>query len=301
LTARPAGPSNDAGERLAVRRAEVLAALGVLSTADVAAARAHRGRVLAWHVDGDEVQLRTELTDLGVFTERLRIAAPDGTPLTPDPADPSVAGALDLLALAASTSYLKATLPAVVELAGRPVGPAAHALMAALVTDGLAEHAFTNGLGTLEGPLHVVDAAAGTDRAAGAAATGAVSTVPVRDGLLVTVGGGKDSALTLALAHRNDPDVLALAVNPRAPMERTAQGVGVGLCGSVRTAHRLAQPRVRVPVPRGFDAVAPRQLAQFLRVTCAEPCLVLSLQRSGVVITKLHHIDPLLEIGRAHV
>lgn len=247
MTARPSGPSSHASEQLDVRRAEVLAALGVLPTADATAARAHRGRVLAWHVDGDEVQLRTELTGLDVFTERLRIATPDGTPLTPDPADPSVAGALDLLALAAATSYLKATLPAIVELAGRSVGPAAHALMAALITDGLAEHAFTNGLTTLEGQVHVVDAAAGADRAAGAAATGAISTVPVRDGILVTVGGGKDSALTLALAHRNDPDVLALAVNPRAPMERTAQGVGVGM---VRIERRI-DPRLLTLNARG--------------------------------------------------
>ncbi len=238
-----------------MRRAEVLAALGVLSTADVAAARSHRGRVLAWHVDGDEVQLRTELTGLGVFTERLRIAAPDGTPLTPDPTDPSVAGALDLLALAASTSYLKATLPAVVELAGRPVGPAAHALMAALVTDGLAEHAFTNGLGTLEGEVHVVDAATDGGGAGDAGhAAGMAATVPVRDGLLVTVGGGKDSALTLALAHRNDPDVLALAVNARAPMERTAQGVGVGM---VRIERRIDARLLELNASGAFNGHVP--------------------------------------------
>jgi UDP-N-acetyl-alpha-D-muramoyl-L-alanyl-L-glutamate epimerase len=54
--------------------------------------------------------------------------------------------------------------------------------------------------------------------------------------VLVTVGGGKDSALTLALAARNDPEALAVAVNPRAPMERTAAWAGLGL---VRVERRL--------------------------------------------------------------
>jgi 7-cyano-7-deazaguanine synthase in queuosine biosynthesis len=52
----------------------------------------------------------------------------------------------------------------------------------------------------------------------------------------VTVGGGKDSALTLAIAARNDPDALAVAINPRAPMERTTAWAGVGL---LRVERRL--------------------------------------------------------------
>ncbi|MDA3023630.1 MAG: hypothetical protein O3C70_02815, partial [Actinomycetota bacterium] len=59
---------------------------------------------------------------------------------------------------------------------------------------------------------------------------------PTPGGVLVTVGGGKDSALTLALAARHDPTALAVAVNPRAPMERTAAWAGLGL---VRIERRI--------------------------------------------------------------
>jgi len=222
----PSAPRHD--DPLDARRAEVLTALGAGATTGTP--EDHRGRVLPWQVVGDEVQLHTELTGLGVFTERMTVSGPDGAVLRPDTSDRSVAAALDLLALTVATSYLKATLPPVVELAGRPVGPAARALLQALVTDGLAEHAATNGLGPLDGRITVVATTAPpTDTAAPA------PDAPVRDGLLVTVGGGKDSAFTLALAHRHDPDVLALAVNPRGPMERTAAAVGVDLVRVRRT------------------------------------------------------------------
>jgi 7-cyano-7-deazaguanine synthase in queuosine biosynthesis len=191
--------------------------------------REHIGRVLPWEVDGDEVRLRTELTGIATFVEVLRVLAPDGSPLTPDPDDPAVAGALDLLALATSVSYLKATLPERVEVVGRPAGAAATTMLRALLTDGLAELALRNGLGRLDGRIEVIGS---TD--------GAVPVSPspsaARPGTLVTVGGGKDSALTLAIAARHDPEVLAVAVNARPPMERTAAWAGVGL---VRVERRL--------------------------------------------------------------
>jgi len=193
----------------------------------------HRGRILAWDVDGYEVRLRTELTGVATFTETFRIRAPDGAPLAPDPDDPAVAGALDMLSLVTSVSYLKATLPARVELAGRPVGPAGRAMLAGLLSDGLAELALRNGLGRLDGAITLVGAAPAVTRSPDAQA---MHVAGVRPGTLVTVGGGKDSALTLALAARHDADVLAVAVNPRAPMERTTAWAGVGL---VRVERRL--------------------------------------------------------------
>jgi UDP-N-acetyl-alpha-D-muramoyl-L-alanyl-L-glutamate epimerase len=169
----------------------------------------------------------TELSGVATFTERLRITAPDGTVLEPDPTDPVVAGALDVLALAASISYLKATLPRHIELAGRPVGPAGIAMLRALLTDGLAELALRTGLGPLDDAFTIT----------GAGRVGRTAPAVQRPpGSLVTVGGGKDSALTLALAARHEPDPLAVAVNPRAPMERTAAWAGVGL---VRIDRRL--------------------------------------------------------------
>jgi 7-cyano-7-deazaguanine synthase in queuosine biosynthesis len=221
---------------LLARRNQVLADLGASAEAQQGD---HRGRILPWDVDGDEVRLHTELTGVATFTETFRILTPDGRPLTPDPDDPTVAGALDLLALTTSVSYLKATLPAQVEFAGRPVGPAARAMLTGLLSDGLAELALRNGLGRLDGSITLVDGAAGTGTDAGMdphehARDGA--TRRVRPGTLVTVGGGKDSALTLALAVRNDPDTLAVAINPRAPMERTTAWAGVGL---MRVERRL--------------------------------------------------------------
>jgi 7-cyano-7-deazaguanine synthase in queuosine biosynthesis len=189
----------------------------------------HVGKVLPWEVHGDEVRLRTELTGVATFTETFRVLDPDGAPLTPDADDPAVSGALDVLSLATSVSYLKATLPERVEIVGRPAGAAARAMLQALLTDGLAELALRNGLGRLDGHIEVV----GDDDPRG---TRHVTSEAARPGTLVTIGGGKDSALTLAIAARHDPEALAVAVNPRAPMERTAAWAGVGL---VRVERRL--------------------------------------------------------------
>ena len=216
-------PDDPGPDALAVRRAEVLRALCGDAAPDVAN---HTGRIHGWRIDGTEIDLVTELDGVATFTERLRVVLPDGSALVPDASDSAVAGALDVLALAASVSYLKATLPSRVDITHRGAGPAALAMLRALLTDGLAELALRGGLGRLDDAFLLPE----------------VSAVPtptdagVRDGTLVTAGGGKDSALTLALAARYDPDALAVAVNPRAPMERTAAWAGVGL---VRIERRL--------------------------------------------------------------
>ncbi len=212
----PDGRADTGG--LAARRRDVLVAL----TGDVDAdPTTHVGRVHGWELHGPEVRLTTELSGVATLVERFRFHAPDGAPLVPDAHDPAVAGALDVLALAVSVSYLKATLPGRVELVGRPIGPAGHALLAALLTDGLAELALRAGLGPLDGTI--------TLGPPPATPPSSPATADTRPGTLVTVGGGKDSALSLALAARNDPDVLALAVNARPPMERTAAWAEVGL------------------------------------------------------------------------
>jgi hypothetical protein len=211
-------------DALALRRAEALAALAT----DIAVG-SHAGRILPWQVDGATVRLRTELTGVATFTETLTLRDLGGEELAIDASDPRVAGALDVLALCASLSYLKATLPARIEVA-LPFGPAARAMLSALLTDGLAELAHTNGLGPLDGTFELHGTPAGTDLArAGGATTGGIP-----PGALVTVGGGKDSALTLALAARHDADALAFSVNPRAPMRATAAWAGVGLIAAER-------------------------------------------------------------------
>ncbi len=194
--------------------------LHALRDADADDGPGHTGRIHRWNIVGSVIHLTTELETVGTFTERLRVVLPDGTPVVPDPSTPSVAGALDVLALAASVSYLKATLPTRIEWPNDRVGPAGHAMLRALLTDGLAELAFRAGLGRLDTAFVFPSPRARPS---------SDSDTPVPDGVLVTVGGGKDSALTLARAARNDPDALAVAVNPRAPMERTAAWAGLGL------------------------------------------------------------------------
>ena len=206
-------------DALALRRAEVLAALA--TDADVAVG-SHVGRILPWQVEGATVHLRTELSGVATFTETLTLRGSDGEALAIDAGDPRVAGALDVLALCASLSYLKATLPARIEVA-LPFGAAARGMLEALLTHGLAELAHTNGLGPLDHTFELHGAAA--DPADPEGTHGG----EVPPGAIVTVGGGKDSALTLALAARHDADALALSVNPREPMRATAQWAGVGL------------------------------------------------------------------------
>jgi 7-cyano-7-deazaguanine synthase in queuosine biosynthesis len=222
----PSDPHTGVSATLLARRRQVLADIGATAEAQQGD---HIGRILPWDVDGHEVRLRTELTGVAMFTETFRIRTPDGHPLSPDPDDPAVAGALDLLALTTSVSYLKATLPARVELLGRPVGPAARSMLAGLLSDGLAELALRNRLGRLDGEFTLIDGDGGAHARPHGSRVNRARAQPVRPGTLVTVGGGKDSALTLALAARNDPDALAVTINPRAPMERTAAWAGVGL------------------------------------------------------------------------
>jgi UDP-N-acetyl-alpha-D-muramoyl-L-alanyl-L-glutamate epimerase len=213
-------PTSGTAGGLAARRIEVLERLapGVAEHPP-----AHVGRILAWQVDGASVRLRTELSGIATFTETLTFRRPDGGPLALDPSDPRLAGALDVLALTASLSYLKATLPPTVEV-DVPFGPAARRMLEALLTEGLAELAHANGLGPLDGAFLLRAGATAAQRSS--RSDEAPGVLP---GTLVTVGGGKDSAVTLALAARHDPEALALSVNPRGPMRATADWAGVGL------------------------------------------------------------------------
>ena len=309
-------------DALGRRRAEVLHALAGGTEHDV---EAHTGRIHGWEVEGAEIRLTTELEGVATFTERLRIMLPDGTPATPDPTDPAVAGALDVLALTASVSYLKATLPTRIEPAGRGMGPAGLAMLRALLTDGLAELALRAGLGPLDDAF---DLPAATP-------PGTHGSAELRDGVLITVGGGKDSALTLTLAAQHDPDALAVAVNPRAPMERTAAWAGVGLVrverhldrtlldlnargainghvpitaivtsAAVVAAATLGRGTVLVSNERSADA-ATREVGgwrvnhQFSKTSAFERLLVAALDESGARTRVVSLLRPLSELAIA--
>jgi 7-cyano-7-deazaguanine synthase in queuosine biosynthesis len=277
VNAAGGGASDGSRGALAARRAQVLRDLADGPDAAAVDPVTHTGRVHGWSVDGPEISLTTELSDVATFTERLRILLPDGTPVTPDASDPAVAGALDVLALAASVSYLKATLPARIEVAGIPAGPAGLAMLRALMTDGLAELALRAGLGRLDGTTSIGTLGAGAPRLAADPSR----TPP---GTLVTVGGGKDSALSLALAARHDPDALAVAVNPRPPMERTAAWAGVGL---VRIERRLDRTLLDLNARGAINGHVPITAI----VTSAAVVAAAALGRGTVVVSNERSAD----------
>jgi UDP-N-acetyl-alpha-D-muramoyl-L-alanyl-L-glutamate epimerase len=170
--------------------------------------------VVGWEADGDEVALTYRIDGLATFTERLTFDGLDVGAAARCSA--AVRGALQLTLLAGMTSYLKTCLPATIHLGPAPA-PAV-AMVEALLTDGLAELAFDH-------DLDLRDAFDVRHDPVPATATAG----PAPAGVVVPVGGGKDSAVTAVVAAGRDPDTLTIAVNPRRSMEATAEAVGLPL------------------------------------------------------------------------
>jgi UDP-N-acetyl-alpha-D-muramoyl-L-alanyl-L-glutamate epimerase len=180
-------------------------------------------RCLGWEVAHDTVRLRYAVDGLGELTETVRFPGHD---LVGAAATPATAGALDVLHLAAATSYYKAVLPR--RVVTGPVTAASRRMLEALLGHGLAEFGAHHDLdltGYARVDAEVLDDAVATASPAG---------------VLVPVGGGKDSAVTAMLAVREDWDAVTFAVNPRPSMERTADAVGLPLIG----AERRLDPRL---------------------------------------------------------
>jgi UDP-N-acetyl-alpha-D-muramoyl-L-alanyl-L-glutamate epimerase len=171
-------------------------------------------RVVGWQADGEEVALTYAIDGLGSFTEHLTFVDLDvGAAAQRSPA---VRGALQLTLLTAALSYLKVCLPRDVHLGPAPA--AAVRMVEALLTDGLAELAFDHDL-DVRGAFDVHHEPADDVPVEG----------PAPDGVLVPVGGGKDSAVTAIVAARRDPSARTIAVNPRRSMHATADAVGLPL------------------------------------------------------------------------
>ena len=199
----------DAHARAEAVHRQVTAALGG-ETADA------RFVVHGWRTEREHVHLDYELVGLSRFTEVLRFVDRDLDAALDGPRATALRGALDVLLVAASTSYYKLTVPRRIVL-GAATG-ASRDMLQALVTDGLAEFAFDNDLDLRT--WADIDVLTTTPPAPPAARGAAV---------LVPVGGGKDSAVTAWLAQRAGLDVRAFAVNPRTSMERTADAAGLAL------------------------------------------------------------------------
>lgn len=188
------------------RRDDVLAALGLSASA-----------WFTWvgvDVAGDTVHLRYDLDGVGPLVESFVF---EGVDVEAQADRPDVRAALELLHLAAGVSYVKATLPPRLHVADVAFGPARRALLADLLTHGLAEFAHVNDV-DLDGWFQLPDTAAG-DPTPG-------PDLPTLDrGPLVPVGGGKDSVVTLEALRDHGPTLFA--INPRGPIEATFDVAGM--------------------------------------------------------------------------
>ena len=205
-----------AGDRVRAAQRTVLARLG--------------GRVenpsltlLDLEISGDTVALPYRIDGLATLTETVRFPGHD---LEAAATTPATAGALRLLHLAASTSYYKTVLPR--RVVTGPLPPAAVRLLEALLTHGLAEFAADHDLDLTGWPEILAEP--DVDR-------GPIARPP---GVLVPIGGGKDSAVTALLVQRAGLDAVGFAVNPRPSMQRTAAATGLPLL----TAERRLDPQL---------------------------------------------------------
>ncbi|WP_449283514.1 hypothetical protein [Leucobacter sp.] len=148
------------------------------------------------------------------FTETIELpAALDRAPAA------VVDGVLRLLSLAASLSYFKAFAPAVLAVPGGLTG-AERAFVTDLIGGGMGEFAFVNGMPEVlstEVEAPVLPSPVSSGGSAAEAAPGG----PRR--LLVAVGGGKDSIVSIESLRGAGFDVGLFAVNTQPPMARTAE------------------------------------------------------------------------------
>jgi hypothetical protein len=187
---------------------------------------------------------------------------------------PGVPEAAVLYHLLAGLSYFKAGAAHVVDLGDLAVGPAARALLAAALVEGLGEFAYRSGL-----DLSDVVVAGGTPLAPAA-------TPPAAIGPLIAFGGGIDSIVTASAAGREDGAALFI-VGPRddpfEAIERPARQTGLPIVRCARTI----DPTVRDSAARGwFDGHVPvtaiiSALAVVAAVARRHDAVVMSNERSS--------------------
>ncbi|MEV6930045.1 hypothetical protein AB0M46_36945 [Dactylosporangium sp. NPDC051485] len=149
----------------------------------------------------------------------------------PSVAHPALERVLDLLYVAASTSYYKIAAPPRVELDGVALAEGALPWVRALYHDGLGEFAYRNKLEyVLELPIEAA-------RFAEPADWRHVPSGPP----LAAVGGGKDSIVTMEALQRAGLDPVLFAVNPNAII-RSVMAVSPQ---PVREVRRRLDPRMR--------------------------------------------------------
>ena len=166
-------------------------------------------RVLPWEIDGATVRLHYALDDALHFTETLTL------PVEVHDID-AVRGIVDLLAVAAGTSYFKVAAPQRALVDCGPLSSAGRAVARALYDDGLREFATVNGLDVpLVTDLHAPE---GTP----------VFPLPASDRPLVPCGGGRDSTLLASVLADRSPYLVSIKANPYVDRLGAMWGLEVG-------------------------------------------------------------------------
>ena len=137
---------------------------------------------------------------------------------------PVTRGLIRLLSLSASLSYYKAFAPVPFSV---PSGltPAERNFVTELIRNGLGEFAVVNDM-----PEALEPTVTGPERDPEPVG----SPIVAEQRLLVAVGGGKDSIVSLETLRRADVELGLVAVNPRLPIERTAATAGLPLHSAKR-------------------------------------------------------------------
>ncbi len=176
----------------------------------------------AYEPDTRTISFRYALDDRVTFTETVTFETPPEQRV--DPVGPGFERALLHLHVAAGTSYYKTAAPAEVVVEGESLSQAELDFHHHLYDDGLREFAVTNGL-PVPRPVTVVPGrgVAGHPRPAEGA---------LRPGLVVPIGGGKDSMVLIEAVRHLAPRHLAprlIAVNPHPLVYELAAEAGLEL------------------------------------------------------------------------
>ena len=216
--------------------------------------RAFRATGREYDAGSRTVTLRYALDDRVEFVETLTFepGGPAGDP-TAAPSGTGFDRALLHLHLAAGTSYFKTAAPPVVVLEGARLSPVEQAFHHHLYDEGLREFAVANGL-PVPRPVTVTDDG-----------TGDLPVPPpagvLRPGLVVPVGGGKDSMVLVEAVRRLAPRLFA--VNPHPLVVELAAEAGLELLGVRRrldpglaALHRAGARNGHVPITAIVSLIA---------------------------------------------
>lgn len=195
-------------------------------------------KVHPWDLNDRSVILRYE-SRLGPFEETIDL----GHPIEPTPITTAL---LDMLAVVAAASYVKASGESVIDATGLRLSESAARMAAAALDDGMAEFAHTNDIDRRP----VFEIAMGRHHGTPATPTMAK---PQPSSLLIPIGGGKDSAVVTTALTGLSPTLLSIGHNRFA--ERIAGELGLtiktvtrGIDPALLAANAAGAPNGHVPV-----------------------------------------------------